>query len=226
MLSLLAAAGRADDTVILSDGSRVRGSIVSLAPDSVEIESRSGIEKLGITEVQEVMLDGEPESLASARTLLAPVQEAARAHASHPQYHADVRRYLQLVFGLSADALQSYRNAKLAAGAVDFVDQDALMLHALRTRPEVRAALAEELDLVLVDEFQDTSPLQLALFVELAQLARRSVWVGDPKQAIYGFRGTDATLVAQVLQALPQWGGRVGEALSTSRAGPPRRWCR
>ena len=70
MLSLLAAAGRADDTVILSDGSRVRGSIVSLAPDSVEIESRSGIEKLGITEVQEVMLDGEPESLASARTLL------------------------------------------------------------------------------------------------------------------------------------------------------------
>ena len=158
---------------------------------------------------------------ASARTLLAPVQEAAKAHASHPQYHADVRRYLQLVFGLSADALQSYRNAKLAAGAVDFVDQEALMLHALRTRPEVRAALAEELDLVLVDEFQDTSPLQLALFVELAQLARRSVWVGDPKQAIYGFRGTDATLVAQVLQALPQWGGRVGEALSTSRRSTP-----
>lgn len=70
MLSWLAAAVRADDTVILTDGSRVRGSIVSLAPDSVEIENRSGIEKLGITEIQEVMLDGEPESLASARTLL------------------------------------------------------------------------------------------------------------------------------------------------------------
>ena len=70
LLSFLAFASRAADTVILSDGSRVRGSIVSLAPDSVEIESRSEIEKLGITEIQEVMLDGEPESLASARTLL------------------------------------------------------------------------------------------------------------------------------------------------------------
>ncbi len=70
LLFLLATAGRADDTVVLTDGNRVRGSIVSLAPDSVEIESRSGIEKLSITEIQEVMLDGEPESLASARTLL------------------------------------------------------------------------------------------------------------------------------------------------------------
>lgn len=62
--------GRSDDAVILADGSRVRGSIVSLAPDSVEIEGRSGIEKVGIAEIREVMLDGEPESLASARTLL------------------------------------------------------------------------------------------------------------------------------------------------------------
>jgi hypothetical protein len=33
MLSWLAAAGRADDTVILADGNRVRGSIVCLAPE-------------------------------------------------------------------------------------------------------------------------------------------------------------------------------------------------
>ena len=70
LLFLLAATGRADDAVILTDGSRLRGLIVSLAPDAIEIEDRSGIEKLGITEIQEVMLDGEPESLASARTLL------------------------------------------------------------------------------------------------------------------------------------------------------------
>lgn len=70
VLSLLAATGRAADTVILADGSQVRGAIVSLAPDAVEIEDRSGIEKIGITEIRAVMLDGEPESLASARALL------------------------------------------------------------------------------------------------------------------------------------------------------------
>lgn len=70
-LALLPAAlGRADDTVVLTDGNRVRGSIVSLAPDGIELEGRSGIEKFSISEIREVILDGEPESLASARTLL------------------------------------------------------------------------------------------------------------------------------------------------------------
>ena len=67
---LPAAIGRADDTVVLTDGNRVRGSIVSIAPDGIEIEGRSGIEKFSISEIREVILDGEPESLASARTLL------------------------------------------------------------------------------------------------------------------------------------------------------------
>jgi ATP-dependent exoDNAse (exonuclease V) beta subunit len=158
---------------------------------------------------------------APARPLLAEVQEAAQVHSSHPAYHADVRRYLALVFNLGADGLAAYQAAKLQMGAVDFLDQEAMVLHALRTSQAVRDALAEELDLVLVDEFQDTSPLQLALFIELAQLARRSVWVGDPKQAIYGFRGSDARLVAQVLQALRGWGGRVGTPLAQSRRSTP-----
>ena len=69
-LAVLPATGRSADTVVLTDGSRVRGSIVSLAPDLVELEAQSGIEKFGVAEIEEVMLDGEPESLASARTLL------------------------------------------------------------------------------------------------------------------------------------------------------------
>ncbi len=52
-----------------------------------------------------------------------------------------------------------------------------------------------QIDLVLVDEFQDTSPIQLAIFLRLAELAVESVWVGDPKQAIFGFRGTDPKLM-------------------------------
>ena len=38
----------------------------------------------------------------------------------------------------------------------------------------------------------DTSPIQLAVFLKLAHLAKHVVWVGDVKQAIYGFRGDDA----------------------------------
>ncbi len=154
---------------------------------------------------------------AKVKTLLDPVKAAAQAHESHPAFHADVRRYLDLVFNLAADVLDAYEQAKKALGAVDFSDQEVLLLRALRTKPTVREALAAELDLIMVDEFQDTSPLQLALFVELAKLAKRSVWVGDPKQAIYEFRGTDASLIAGVLGAIKNWGGTIGKSLDTSR---------
>nr|WP_315848145.1 UvrD-helicase domain-containing protein [uncultured Rhodoferax sp.] len=154
---------------------------------------------------------------AKVKDHIAPVKAAAQAHESHPDFHAEVRRYLDLVFNLAADVLDAYEQAKKALGAVDFSDQEVLLLRAVRSSPTVREALATELDLVMVDEFQDTSPLQLALFVELAKLAKRSVWVGDPKQAIYGFRGTDASLIAGVLGAIEAWGGTIGKALDTSR---------
>src|SRR5690606_1146412 len=38
------------------------------------------------------------------------------------------------------------------------------------------------------------SPLQLAIFTALAEIVQESTWVGDPKQAIYGFRGADTNL--------------------------------
>lgn len=158
---------------------------------------------------------------AKVKHFLDPVKEAAQAHESHPAFHADVRQYLELVFNLAADARDAYSEAKKTLGAVDFSDQEVLLLRAIRENASVRAVLADELDLVMVDEFQDTSPLQLALFVELAKLAKRSIWVGDPKQAIYGFRGTDASLISGVIGAIPGWGGTIGEPLTTSRRSTP-----
>lgn len=154
---------------------------------------------------------------AKVRDIVAPVKSAAQVHESHPAFHAEVRQYLDQIFNLAADVLNAYEQAKKALGAVDFSDQEVLLLRALRTKPSVREVLAAELDLIMVDEFQDTSPLQLALFIELAKLAKKSVWVGDPKQAIYGFRGTDASLISGVLNAIKGWGGILGKVLDTSR---------
>lgn len=66
-----AAVAWADDVVILADGDRVRGSIVSLSPDAVEIEGAgSTIETFAICDIREVSFDAEPQSLAAARGLL------------------------------------------------------------------------------------------------------------------------------------------------------------
>lgn len=133
--------------------------------------------------------------------LFARAKELAVDVDSHPRLRADLTRAIELVYDLAARALREWREEKRSLGAIDFVDQETHALDLLEN-PEFAERLAAQLDLVLVDEFQDTSPLQLALFTRLAQLAKCSVWVGDQKQAIFGFRGTDPALMDAAIDAL------------------------
>jgi len=141
--------------------------------------------------------DPKKKSLAHA----VPVKAAAARHLAHPRLREDLHELIALMFNLASRTLDEYQDLKRAQGLLDFVDQEVLALDLL-SRPAVRARLGDELDLVLVDEFQDTSPLQLAIFLKLADCARSSVWVGDPKQAIYGFRGTDPALMDAAIESL------------------------
>ncbi|MCX9157818.1 UvrD-helicase domain-containing protein [Niveibacterium sp. 24ML] len=145
------------------------------------------------------------KAAAALRDEFEAVQALAAQYASHPALQDGIRCWTQQIFALAADILSSYAEAKRARRVIDFVDQERLLLEALE-RPEVAEALGQEIDLLMVDEFQDTSPLQLALFARLAGLAKRTVWVGDLKQAIYGFRGSDVALMQSVLKALPALG--------------------
>ena len=129
------------------------------------------------------------------------VQHVASRHAEHPRLRTELRHLITLLFETAAATATAYEQHKREVGVVDFVDQEALALRLLR-RPDVRDVLSGQIDLVLIDEFQDTSPLQLALFLELARLAPESVWVGDPKQAIFGFRGTDPALMDAAIESL------------------------
>ena len=114
----------------------------------------------------------------------------------HPRLHSDLKEYLTQIFECAIESLEAYQEYKKANGLVDFVDQENLTLRLL-DNPQVRESLRARFDLVLIDEFQDTSPIQLALFLKLAELVEHSIWVGDVKQAIYGFRGTDPNLMQE-----------------------------
>ncbi|ANT64960.1 UvrD-helicase domain-containing protein [Prosthecochloris sp. CIB 2401] len=140
---------------------------------------------------------------AGLKDAVSPIIAICSEVASHPRLHEDIREYIAAVFRIAGDALSRYRKQKLERGLVDFADQEVLLLEGLE-QPEVCEALRERLDLLLVDEFQDTSPVQLALFLKLSRLARETYWVGDVKQAIYGFRGGDAELMRAVIEFLPE----------------------
>jgi exodeoxyribonuclease V beta subunit len=57
--------------------------------------------------------------------------------------------------------------------------------------PVARMRLRERYRVVLVDEFQDTDPVQWSILRQAFHGYRTLVLIGDPKQAIYGFRGAD-----------------------------------
>lgn len=139
-----------------------------------------------------------------------PLVEGVKATASrvleHPELHADLKTLIHGVFRCAGEALEEYQRFKRRQGLMDFVDQERQVLELARQNGGFRSALGDRLQRIMVDEFQDTSPIQLALFMELNEFADGSVWVGDPKQAIYGFRGADPELMRQMIERVPNPG--------------------
>lgn len=85
---------------------------------------------------------------------------------------------------------------------ISYNDMEQIFLHLLTDYEEVQDYVRTHYRLVMVDEFQDSNPIQLKIFNRLSEIIApadgHSYWVGDPKQAIYGFRGADTDLVNSV----------------------------
>jgi ATP-dependent exoDNAse (exonuclease V) beta subunit len=137
---------------------------------------------------------------AKSRNLVDQVVEIGELHPTLPAFQNDLHRYQDLIFDCARAAIAEYDRYKKNRGRIDYTDMEVLVL-GLLDNAHVQATLRRELDLLMVDEFQDTSPIQLALFLRLSELARQSVWVGDPKQSIYGFRGAEPRLMHAVMTA-------------------------
>ena len=111
--------------------------------------------------------------------------------------------------------LQRYRDHKRASAQLDFEDLIFAARDLLRDHGTVRRALGQRFAHVLVDEFQDTDPLQTEIFWRLCgepvdgndewprfQIRPGALFlVGDPKQAIYRFRGADVGAYVQARDA-------------------------
>ncbi|MBV8462745.1 MAG: UvrD-helicase domain-containing protein, partial [Acidimicrobiales bacterium] len=107
---------------------------------------------------------------------------------------------LAFLGGLVADTIELAGRRRRAARTVSFDDILTRFRSVLTDSAVGRGAtryLASRYRAVLIDEFQDTDPVQWDIFstlfggTEQAEGPSRLVLVGDPKQSIYGFRGAD-----------------------------------
>ena len=104
-------------------------------------------------------------------------------------------------------ALQRYADFKRQRRALDFDDLEAKALILLQKNAHVRRYWQEEVQALLVDEFQDTNQRQRQL-IELVQGEDTTLFVvGDAKQSIYRFRGADVTVFRQERAAAQEKGG-------------------
>lgn len=152
--------------------------------------------------------------------LMQPLTEKASLYDQISLMRLDLKNHIEGVFECVADCLEVYSLYKSERGLFDFIDQEEIALSAL-SNEAIKDALNNRFRCLVVDEFQDTSPIQLAVFLELSKLVDRSIWVGDQKQSIFGFRGADPLLMQEVVNKLvPASGGKKSYLTKSYRSRP------
>jgi ATP-dependent exoDNAse (exonuclease V) beta subunit len=150
---------------------------------------------------------------------VAPLQEVALRVELHPRLHAELRELTACMYEAARQSLGAYDLWKRRRRIIDFVDMLDRALTLLE-HPDVRAELTKRFELLVVDEFQDTSPIQLALFIRMHELAGRSSWVGDRKQCIFEYAGADPELMEAVVGWARAAGGSVEQLPHNWRSRP------
>ena len=169
-------------------------------------------DELASPALAQLAFKGQAKALGTAACETYRAALAAYADACRDARAADAVALLDELLGDYADA---YAEAKRARAALDFDD---LELHArdlLEQEPALRRSYAERFERVMVDELQDSNPLQLALF---RALDRDDLFlVGDEQQSIYGFRHADVD-VFRALRAQYAATGRVATLATNFRS--------
>ncbi len=145
------------------------------------------------------------EELASEEFSAATVER----YAERTQVFAELKKEFDLKFS----------ERKLQSGQIEIDDLEQITLRTLHEHPEVAQAFSADWDYWLIDEFQDTSPVQVEILNGL--VGRKPVFVvGDPQQSIYLFRGARSTVFTQKEAAVLAAGGERSELMKNYRSRP------
>ena len=131
-------------------------------------------------------------------------------------------QFVNTIFDMAERWKEGYEQYKSQNHLLDYDDMERYMLKLLK-RDDVKDDIRSSYEYLFVDEFQDSSPIQVQIFDELSKLMKKSYWVGDYKQAIYGFRGTDTELVKAVVDKISrgQDGNHLADPLDTCYRSEP-----
>lgn len=97
--------------------------------------------------------------------------------------------------GFLADVILQFEHWRRSRGLITFDDMLYDPAQLFHQQPETRDLVANRLDEILVDEYQDVNPVQHFLLQVLAGARARVMVIGDPDQTIYEFRGSSPAFI-------------------------------
>ena len=112
-------------------------------------------------------------------------------------------KYIRILFDLAQRWKENFAQFKREKNLLDYNDMEKYM-RLLMQNESVAEEISQSFRYLFVDEFQDSSPIQVKIFDALSDLMEHSYWVGDYKQAIYGFRGSDIDLTKAVVDSISE----------------------
>lgn len=108
-----------------------------------------------------------------------------------------------------ADFQNTLVSERITKNWLYYDDLELLTLRLLENHPDILNEIQKKFLHILVDEYQDVSPRQFELIHKIFNPELNEIFiVGDPKQSIYGFRGTDARLFARMTDIIESAGGK------------------
>ena len=116
-------------------------------------------------------------------------------------------------------AARAYRDRKKRMNVMDFDDLLLNLQRLLEEKPKEAGSIASRFLHVLVDEYQDTSPLQADLVDRLSEAHGNLTVVGDDAQSIYGFRGANPD---NILTFTDRWPGAILHKLELNYRSTPQ----
>lgn len=140
------------------------------------------------------------EIKARKQALLAAVRSLCESLV--PKEYSMISDVAELLFDLLADWMRAYETIKKESGVIDFADMEEMFLRLLE-KNEVLEDIGKSVDYLFVDEFQDSNPIQAWIYDIITNHVKQSWFVGDRKQAIYGFTGSDSGLIAALMKDFP-----------------------
>ena len=171
----------------------------------------------------------------------APPLEVRQALREIRELHADIAKFqwtdadvaaidvLESLRALFMDSCERFEELKKDMSALDYLDLELKAIELLRTSPETAEAYRARFKHVLVDEVQDLNPPQF-VFLDLLTRPQETkdavsgperFYVGDIKQAIYRFRGSDVRNVARLSNRVEGSHGAVLSLSESFRAHDP-----